>query len=96
VSQAAAQLDIGLEQESVNVLARFEEQGSVRANTKSGQCLGFEIELVIASPAPEDDLKKLLANAHRMCFTEHALTASIPVTFKHIINSEELAPDPGE
>jgi uncharacterized OsmC-like protein len=89
VSQAAAQLKIKLDDERVEVEAKFQEQGSVLAGSKSGSCLGFEIQISIDSPESTDKIKTLLETAHRMCFTEDALDKSTPVSTTHIINGKE-------
>jgi organic hydroperoxide reductase OsmC/OhrA len=83
-------MDINLDQEMVRVLARFEEKGSVRAGDKSGRCLGFEIELTLETPEKDEQVRALLQNAHRMCFTENALTGPVPVSTKHVINGKEF------
>lgn len=91
MSQAAARLDINLDQETVSVLAKFEEKGSVRAGTKSGACLGFEVKLSLESQEPEQTLIELIKTAHNMCFTEAALRDEVPISTKHTLNGKELS-----
>ena len=77
--------------ESVQVLARFREQGSILAGTKEGSCQGFEIELAIQSPEPEPRLLDLIRQAHRMCFTEAVLTSAVPLSSRHWINGRDVS-----
>jgi hypothetical protein len=81
VSQVAAKKKLTLRDERVKVMAYFRESGSVLAGTKVGQCQGFEIEVSIAG---------LIRLAHRMCFTEDALSGKIELTTRHLLNGQPL------
>ena len=93
MSQAAAKLKLKLEEERVRVTARFEEEGSVLAGTKTGRCLGFEIELSIHSAEAEQAISGLLHQAHATCYTEKALTGRVEVVSRHLLNGEPLILD---
>lgn len=51
-----------------------------------GFCDGFEIEMLLDSEEPAEELETLITLARRMCFTEKALTGSIPVKVTRVIN----------
>lgn len=83
-------MKIELEDEQVEVQALFQEQGSVLGGTKTGTCRGFEIRLMLETSESIDEVQSLIKNAHRMCFTEDALTRSIPVKIRNFFNGAEL------
>lgn len=85
-------MKLQLEDERVEVQARFQEQGSVRGATKAGTCLGFEIHLSIDSPESFAKITALLETAHRMCFAEDALTSIVSLKTVLVINGEEYVP----
>ena len=90
MSQAAAKLKLKLDEEKVGVIARFEEEGSVLAGTKTGRCLGFEIQVSIQSLEPEEVISGLLRQAHATCYTEQALTGSVELNSTHLLNGASL------
>jgi organic hydroperoxide reductase OsmC/OhrA len=90
VSQVAAKKKLALRDERVRVLAHFLEQGSVRQGTKQGACQGFEIELSIESDEPPEAIAELMRLAHRMCFTEHALSGPVTLTKRHLLNGQPI------
>jgi organic hydroperoxide reductase OsmC/OhrA len=90
VSQVAAKKKLTLRDERVKVMAYFRESGSVLAGTKVGQCQGFEIEVSIESDAAAEDIAGLIRLAHRMCFTEDALSGKIELTTRHLLNGQPL------
>jgi organic hydroperoxide reductase OsmC/OhrA len=93
VSQAAAKLKLKLDDERVSVVARFEEAGSVLAGTKTGRCLGFEIELSIHSTEPARVISNLLRQAHATCYTEQALAGNVELLSTHLLNGAPLVID---
>jgi organic hydroperoxide reductase OsmC/OhrA len=90
VSQVAAKRRLTLRNESVRVVAHFEEEGSVLAGTQQGSCKGFSIELSLEGDDNAEDMVKLIRMAHRMCFTESALTQAIEVKTSHLFNGEPI------
>lgn len=76
--------------ERVKVLARFVSSGSVLQGTKSGQCLGFEIELAVESEEEPATIAELLRVARRMCFTDHALSNEIELQITQLLNGSPI------
>ena len=68
------------------VTARFHEHGSVLRGDAEGFCDGFEVEIQLDSSEPAAELEILITLARRMCFTEKALTGSIPVSVTQTLN----------
>jgi organic hydroperoxide reductase OsmC/OhrA len=90
VSQVAAKKKLILRDERVKVTAHFRESGSVLGGTKQGSCDGFEIELAIESDGPPEEIAGLIRLAHRMCFTEDALSGQVALTTRHRLNGRPI------
>jgi organic hydroperoxide reductase OsmC/OhrA len=90
VSQVATKKKLVLRDERVKVTAHFRESGSVLDGTKAGSCQGFEIELSIESDAAPEDVAELIRLAHRMCFTEDALSGVVELTKTHRLNGRPI------
>lgn len=93
VSQVAAKKRLTLRNESVKVLAHFREEGSVLGGTQKGICERFSIELSIDGEEPLEEIIKLVRLAHRMCFTESALSHKVELTSSHLFNGQPLEID---
>lgn len=74
----------------VKVVAHFHEEGSVLRGDKRGHVDGFEVEVSFETEEPEDTVQQALDLAHRMCFTEAAITNAVPVKATHIINRKQI------
>lgn len=72
------------------MVAHFEEEGSVLEGTQQGTCKGFTIELSIEGDQKVEDIIKLVRMAHRMCFTESALSHEIQLTTSHLFNGQHI------
>ena len=83
-------MKLKLDKERVSVVARFEEAGSVLAGTKTGRCLGFDIQLSIDSPETANVISGLLRQAHATCYTEQALKGSVEIVTTHLLNGAVL------
>jgi len=90
VSQVAAKRRLTLRNEKVNVVARFEEEGSVLGGTQQGRCNGFSIELSIEGDENIEDIVNLIRMAHRMCFTESAITHQVEIKANHLFNGQPI------
>ncbi len=90
MSQVAAKKKLVLRDERVKVIAHFRESGSVLAGTAQGICEGFDIQLSIESDAPAGQIAELLRLAHRMCFTEDALSGRVKLNTRHFLNGEVI------
>ena len=93
MSQVAAKKRLTLRNESVKVTAHFREEGSVLGGTQKGTCEDFSIELSIESDAQVEEIAILIRLAHRMCFTESALTNEIKITSSHVFNGRLIEVD---
>jgi len=79
-----------LKDERVKVIAHFREEGAVLAGTQRGFCEDFDIELSLNGNLAKEEIVKLIRLAHRMCFTESALTGAPRITARHVFNGEEI------
>jgi len=93
VSQVAAKKKLTLRNESVKVWAHFREEGSVLQDTQKGMCEEFTIELSIDGDEQSEEIVKLVRLAHRMCFTESALSNKVKLTSSHLFNGQLLETD---
>jgi uncharacterized OsmC-like protein len=93
VSQVAAKKRLTLHNERVKVIAHFREEGSVLGGTQKGICEDFSIELSIDGDEPEEVIATLIRLAHRMCFTESALSNVVKITSSHLFNGQQLEVD---
>ena len=93
MSQVAAKKRLTLHNERVKVIAHFKEEGSVLAGTQQGNCEDFSIELSIDGDMPEEEIATLIGLAHRMCFTESALSNVVRITSSHLFNGRKLEVD---
>jgi organic hydroperoxide reductase OsmC/OhrA len=90
VSQVATKKKLVLRDERVKVTAHFRESGSVLRGTKEGSCKGFDIELAIESDEATEEIAELIRLAHRMCFTEDALSGTVKLTATHRLNGRPI------
>ena len=90
MSQVAAKKRLTLKDERVKVIAHFMEEGAVLAGTQQGFCEGFEIELSINGEIPIEEFTTLIQLAHRMCFTEAALSNVVKITSRHLYNGKVI------
>lgn len=81
-------MGLTLEDERVRVLAHFLTEGSVRRGTKRGSCTGFDIELHIQSQEKRSQVEDLIAQAHRMCYTEATLASEVKIQRRNFLNGE--------
>lgn len=72
------------------MVARFREEGSVLGGTQYGTCEGFSIELYLDSEESEEAILGLIRQAHRMCFTEYALSEVVPTSTSHHLNGSPI------
>ena len=58
--------------------------------TQKGICEDFSIELSIDGDMPQEEIATLIRLAHRMCFTESALSNVVKITSSHVFNGQRL------
>ena len=80
---------LDIHNKKVVVTAQFREYGSILRGTKTGECLGFNIDLSLSSDEPQEIIAELIRLSRQICFTQSALTHNTPITFTHTLN-----PDP--
>jgi uncharacterized OsmC-like protein len=90
VSQVATKKRLSISNERVQVTANFHEQGSVLRGDAEGFCDSFEIHISMDSKEDQEKIVELIRLARRMCFTEKALTGSVPVSVTQSLNQEKL------
>jgi len=81
---------MSISNERVQVTAHFHEQGSVLRGDAEGFCDSFEIHISMDSKEDQEKILELIQLARRMCFTEKALTGSVPVSVTQSLNQEAL------
>ncbi len=69
---------------------RYSFEGSWRAGTREGRCLGLETTVHVESGEPPDRVREMLTVAERACFTMQALTDRTPVETSATLNGEPL------
>ena len=82
---------IQIESASMVVTPRFEQSGSIGADTISSQLVDVETSLDIESNAPTEEIAKLVRTAERMCFLMDVIRNPHPVRAAVRLNGEELA-----
>jgi uncharacterized OsmC-like protein len=90
VSQVATKKKLKISKEKVIVTAHFHEQGSVLRGDAEGFCDSFEIEMSLESSESEEEIANLIRLSRKMCFTEKALTGSVPVSVSQKLNQRPL------
>jgi uncharacterized OsmC-like protein len=90
VSQVATKKKLKISNEKVTVTARFHEQGSVLKGDAEGYCDSFEIEISLESSEDKEEIANLIRLSRKMCFTEKALTGSVPVSVSQKLNQQPL------
>jgi organic hydroperoxide reductase OsmC/OhrA len=81
---------MSISNERVKVTAHFHEQGSVLRGDVEGFCDSFEIHISMDSEEGQEKIAELIRLARRMCFTEKALTGSVPVSVTQSLNQADL------
>lgn len=75
----------------MTVTPRFEQTGSIGADTIQSRLLDVETSLHIESSAPADEIAKLVATAERMCFLMDAIREPHEVRTTTSLNGKPLA-----
>ncbi|NKB98814.1 MAG: hypothetical protein GKR90_10025 [Pseudomonadales bacterium] len=75
----------------MTVTPRFEQTGSIGADTIQSRLIDVETSLHIESSAPTDEIAKLVATAERMCFLMDAIREPHEVRNTTSLNGKPLA-----
>ena len=81
---------IELRDVSMTVTPRFEQTGSIRADTAQSRLIDVETSLHIDSPAEPEKIAALVATAERMCFLMDAIREPHEVRNSTSLNGEPL------
>jgi hypothetical protein len=83
-------LKVDVTKMTMHVTTRFRVRGSVLKDTIEGEMLGAETTLELESPAPPDQVARVVRNAERGCFVMQALLRPVPVTGRTRLNGTAL------
>ncbi len=72
------------------VTPRFEQSGSIGADTVSSQLVDVETTLDISSSAATEEIEKLVRTAERMCFLMDVIRNPHPVRATVRLNGEAI------
>ncbi len=81
---------IEIEAASMVVTPRFEQSGSIGADTITSRLVDVETALDITSDAPAEDIQKLVRTAERMCFLMDVIRNPHPVNAHVRLNGDPL------
>ena len=90
LSRSSEARKIELNDVSMIVKPRFEQTGSIRADTVSSRLIDIETSLNIESTAPREEIEKLVATAERMCFLMDTIRQPHEVRNEVSLNGDPL------
>ena len=90
LSRSSEARKIELHDVSMRVTPRFEQTGSIGADTVQSRLIDIETSLNIDSPAPREQIDKLVATAERMCFLMDTIREPHEVHCTVSMNGEPL------
>lgn len=90
LSRSSEARKIELKDVSMIVKPRFEQTGSIRADTVGSRLIDVETSLNIDSSAPRETIAKLVATAERMCFLMDTIREPHEVRNSVSLNGEPL------
>lgn len=90
LARSSEQRKIELDDVRMTVTPRFEQTGSVGADTIASRLVDVETSLDISSPAPKEDIERLVATAERMCFLMDVIRNPHPVHASVRLNGQTL------
>lgn len=90
LSRSSEARKIELNDVSMIVKPRFEQTGSIRADTVKSRLVEVETSLHIDSPAPPAVIAQLVATAERMCFLMDTIREPHEVRNSVLLNGEPL------
>lgn len=90
LSRSSEARKIKLNDVSMIVQPRFEQTGSIHADTVASRLINVETSLNIGSQAPKEAIAKLVATAERMCFLMDTIQKPHEVRNSVSLNGEAL------
>lgn len=81
---------IKLDDVSMTVTPKFEQTGSIGADTIASRLIDIETDLKIESSASKEDIEKLVKTAERMCFLMDTIREPHEVKNTVSLNGEAL------
>ena len=91
LARSSEQRKIHIETASMVIRPRFEQTGSIGADTIASKLVDVETRLDIESSASEEDLKKLIRTSERMCFLMDVIRNPHEVSNTVTLNGAELS-----
>ncbi|MFT5014577.1 MAG: hypothetical protein ACJAX5_003053 [Patiriisocius sp.] len=91
LSRSSEARKIEIHDASMTVTPRFEQTGSIGADTVSSRLVDIETSLHIDSPASPEVIAKLVATAERMCFLMDTIREPHEVRSSTSLNGELLS-----
>jgi hypothetical protein len=82
---------ITIDAASMTVTPRFEQSGSILADTVSSRLIDVETSLEIASSASTEEISQLVETSERMCFMMDVIKNSHPTRSTVRLNGEPLS-----
>jgi hypothetical protein len=92
VSRYGHMLKLPVSRMRMHVTARYRVEGSVLNDTVHAEMLGVETRLELESPAPADQVARLVRNAENGCFVMQGLLRPVPIAATTVLNGQSLAP----
>lgn len=86
IARYSVALKVPVDHAAVEVTGTYHVEGSVLKETVQAQCEGFQQRLTLSSPAPPDQVAKLIRVAEAGCFVNAALRNPTPVTTQVVLN----------
>ena len=90
VSRYGHMLKVAVTGMRMTVRGRYRVDGSVLEDTIQARMLGAETTLELDSPAPPEQVARVVRNAERGCFVMQALQNPVPVTVETRLNGAPL------
>ncbi|MEM7541148.1 MAG: hypothetical protein AAF384_06115 [Pseudomonadota bacterium] len=90
LSRSSEVRKIELQKVSMIVKPRFEQTGSIAADTVASRLVDVETSLHIDSRAPAQEISKLVATAERMCFLMNTIREPHEVHNSVTLNGQPL------
>lgn len=91
VARYGHMLKVKIDKARMRVVARYRVDGSVLKDTIEANMLGAETTLELESPAPPEQVARVVRNAERGCFVMQALQKPVPVATTASLNGQPLA-----
>jgi uncharacterized OsmC-like protein len=93
VARFAPLYDVPIDDASADVRATFQNTAKFGVDDAPAYFEQVSIALKVDSPAPAEQVRRLVAHAERACHAEQTLRHGVPVSLDATLNGEPLALD---